>query len=487
MTIIFDGAAVKDAAWKFGNMGGLIKGKVTSAAEQLANSGGMAGTDSAGQKFAKEYDALAKEAFGLGAMTVNAILKAADLLDATAHNHGAADTPPMTLDSIPEKYRHFFPPGWKPSPQNRTPMQTPTAPASLGAKAAPSWWETIKDHVEGAAWPNGDSEKLRNAANTWNYLANEISDMAFQVDAPGYGQAPGDGPMGQVNSQVSPEIPDVMSNLENARNGIDDTVAAFHAAGMACANYAQNIDDVHNKISNEIIMLAATVGAVEVAAAILVPLTVGASEAVSKVVDLARLEEAGRKVALMIREFIAAAELSTMPTVAAAAQAIGATSRLAPLASAEISLLAAEQRGLLAGDVAMDLNVLYPRPYLRVGTKRTVENATRKTADGKYYIVDADKSVRVLVDRNGTYGSDVLGLPKTADGKYFIDGNGIKYPVQTGYDFGHKSGEEFWRLQQRAASENWSRQRWNDEMNNPNLYELQDIPGNRSHRYELPR
>lgn len=483
MTIIFDVGAVQDAAWKFGNMGGLMKGKVTGAGERLADSAGMAGTDSAGQKFAKDYDALVKEAFALAATTVNATLKAADLLDATAHNHGAADSPTV----VPEKYKHLFPPGWTPSPQNRTPMQVPTAPASLGAKSPPSWWESIKDHVEGATWPNGDVEKLRNAANTLNVLANEISDLAFQVDAPGYGQAAGDGPMGAVGSQVSPEIPDVMANLQKARDGLDDTVAAFHAAGMACANYAQNIDDVHNKISNEIIILAASTAAIEVTAAILVPLTIGASEAVSKVVDLARLEQAGKRIAVMIREFIAVAEASTFPTVSAAATAISATTRVAPLAGAEISLLAAEQRGLLSGQVTSNLDALYPRPYLRVGTKRAVENATRKSADGKYFIVEADDTVRVLVDRDATYGSDILGLPKTADGAYYIDANGIKYPVQSKYDFGHVYGKEFQDLQQQAHAENWSRQRWNDAMNNPKLYEIQDIPGNRSHRYERPR
>ncbi|AMU71413.1 GH-E family nuclease [Mycobacteroides abscessus] len=481
--IIFDVGVVQDAAWKFGNMGGLFKGKVTAAGERLADSAGMAGTDSAGQKFAKEYDALAKEALTLGATSVNAVLKAADLLDATAHNHGAADSPTV----VPEKYKHLFPPGWTPPPQNRSAMQAPTAPGSLGAKAAPGWWESIKDHVEGAVWPNGDPEKLRNAANTWNTLANEISDLAFQVDAPGYGQsASGDGPMGQVDSQVSPEIPDVMANLQKARDGLDDTATAFHAAGMACFHYAQNIDDVHDKISNEIIMLAATVGIVEVAAAILVPITAGASEAASKIVDVARLEEAGRKIAVMIREFIALAETSTFPTVAAAAQAVSAAARVESLAGANVSLLAAEEAGLLSGEVAGSLDWLYPRPYLRVGTKRAIEDATMKTDGGKYYVVNSDKSVRVLVDRNASYGPDVLGLPKTADGKYFIDSNGIKYPVDSKWDFGHKFGDEFKTLQRQAADEHWSRQRWNDAMNNPDLYEIQDIPGNRSHRYEKP-
>ncbi|MFA4080456.1 HNH/ENDO VII family nuclease [Mycobacteroides salmoniphilum] len=484
MTIIFDVGAVKDAAWKFGNMGGLFKGKVSAAGERLADSAGMAGTDSAGQKFAKEYDACAKEALALGATSVNAVLKAADLLDATAHNHGAADAPMV----VPEKYKHLFPPGWSPPPQNRSPMQTPTAPASLGAKSPPSWWESIKDHVEGAAWPNGDPEKLRNASNTWNTLANEISDLAFQVDAPGYGQAPGDGPMGQVDSQVSPEIPDVMANLQKARDGLDDTAAAFHAAGMACFHYAQNIDDVHNKIANEIIVLAASTVAIEVAAAILVPLTAGASEAASKVVDVARLEEAGRKIAVMIREFVAAAEMSAFPTVSAAANAVTATARVAPLASANVSLLAAEEAGLLSGEVAgSSLNALYPRPYLRVGTKRAVQDATRKTGDGKYYIVEADPKVRVLVDRDAQYDSNILGLPKTADGKYYVDGNGFRYPVESKWEYGHIKGEEFASLQKQAMDEHWTRMRWNDEMNNPKLYEIQDRPGNSDHRYELTR
>ncbi|WP_255789153.1 GH-E family nuclease [Mycobacteroides abscessus] len=151
--------------------------------------------------------------------------------------------------------------------------------------------------------------------------------------------------------------------------------------------------------------------------------------------------------------------------------------------SSRASLFLAEGAGLVPELTAAEL---YSRPSgLRVGTERMIQAAAPKTADGKYYISATDETVLVPVSKS--YDADVLALPKTADGKYFVDTNGMRYPVNPVWHYGHVRGEELWRWQETAAREQWTRQQWLDKMNNPRLYQIEDGPGNVSHKFEMPR
>jgi len=54
-------------------------------------------------------------------------------------------------------------------------------------------------------------------------------------------------------------------------------------------------------------------------------------------------------------------------------------------------------------------------------------------------------------------------------------------------DLGHKPGNEFWRAKAQAEAEGLTQKQFNDRMNNPDLYQLEDPSSNRSHRFEQPR
>jgi RHS repeat-associated protein len=51
---------------------------------------------------------------------------------------------------------------------------------------------------------------------------------------------------------------------------------------------------------------------------------------------------------------------------------------------------------------------------------------------------------------------------------------------------GHKPGFEFWRLQADATARGLTQSQFNDEQNDPDLYQIEDRDSNASHRYELP-
>ena len=75
--------------------------------------------------------------------------------------------------------------------------------------------------------------------------------------------------------------------------------------------------------------------------------------------------------------------------------------------------------------------------------------------------------------------------PRTVDGRP-IDPNTLK-AIEGKPDVGHKTGHEFWRERVKAEGEGLDQKQFNDRMNNPDLYQLEDLHSNRGHKYELPK
>ncbi|MDR6290882.1 RHS repeat-associated protein [Inquilinus ginsengisoli] len=75
--------------------------------------------------------------------------------------------------------------------------------------------------------------------------------------------------------------------------------------------------------------------------------------------------------------------------------------------------------------------------------------------------------------------------PKTADGRPIDPNTG--QPIDGTPDLGHVYGREFWREKKKAQEEGLTQEEFNDRMNNPDLYQLEDPKANRSHQYEKPK
>jgi RHS repeat-associated protein len=95
---------------------------------------------------------------------------------------------------------------------------------------------------------------------------------------------------------------------------------------------------------------------------------------------------------------------------------------------------------------ATDLN----RPYLRKGTREAIEAAAPRDAQGR----PIDPNTR----------TPIAGKPH----------------------IGHKPGHEFWREKAAAQAEGLTQAEFNDRMNDPGLYQLEDPKSNMSHKYEQP-
>lgn len=60
-------------------------------------------------------------------------------------------------------------------------------------------------------------------------------------------------------------------------------------------------------------------------------------------------------------------------------------------------------------------------------------------------------------------------------------------PIDGKPHLGHKPGHEYWREAEKASAQGLTQKEFNDRMNNPDLYQLEDPRSNRSHRFEMPR
>lgn len=88
------------------------------------------------------------------------------------------------------------------------------------------------------------------------------------------------------------------------------------------------------------------------------------------------------------------------------------------------------------------------RPYIRVGTRKVVEERAQKNVNGQ-----------------------------------FLDAN-TNQPIEGHYDLGHKAGHEFRKEVAAAEEKGMSQEEFNEEMNNPDLYQIEDPSVNRSHVFE---
>jgi hypothetical protein len=327
-----DPDAVLDAARVYDSVRTSASSAVTRLAGVLANSAGMAGTDTGAHEWVVKYDPLASAAMDAAAAVVQGAGQCYDLLYATGVNHLNADG----QSAINNEHVLELPPMGAP------PFAKPTVPSAEGGHSdVPEWWHTVAAYVQGELWPNGHQDKLRATADAWTAGGRELRTAAQLVNG-------GTGSMGAIAplmDQKSPEFPNLIKNCTMVRDQLSGVADGFDAAARTCSTYAQAIDDAHSKIIHEMVVLGATIAVTEVVAAILVPLTAGVSEAVSKVVDVSRLTATGARIASLIREFRLAAELSGMPAVSAAGAAARSISELGPLLAARPTIFAAETAG----------------------------------------------------------------------------------------------------------------------------------------------
>lgn len=72
--------------------------------------------------------------------------------------------------------------------------------------------------------------------------------------------------------------------------------------------------------------------------------------------------------------------------------------------------------------------------------------------------------------------------PKDSQGKFLDANTGL--PINGKHDLGHKPGHEFRKEAQKAKADGLTQAEFNERMNDPKYYQIEDPSSNRSHQFE---
>lgn len=116
-------------------------------------------------------------------------------------------------------------------------------------------------------------------------------------------------------------------------------------------------------------------------------------------------------------------------------------------------------------------------------TKKPIENCDKSLNDvSEDKVPDSPEDYRRPYLRKEVVDEIYARSPKDKQGRY-LDPNTGK-PIDGKPDIGHKPGHEHWREAKKAFDEGLTQKEFNDRMNNPDYYQLEDPSNNRSHKFE---
>ncbi|MBB5918490.1 hypothetical protein BJY24_007402 [Nocardia transvalensis] len=151
--------------------------------------------------------------------------------------------------------------------------------------------------VAGLAWPNGHQDQLRAARDVW-YAA---------ADALGTATTPITTAVSLLENQQSPEIPTAIATCSQSTADYMDLQAGFRELGDACGDYAQQLDDAHSEILDELGKMLAETAAWEVGMAVLIPFTGALSELLGNGAAVARIAVYAARIGRVIERLAGAA------------------------------------------------------------------------------------------------------------------------------------------------------------------------------------
>ena len=106
--------------------------------------------------------------------------------------------------------------------------------------------------------------------------------------------------------------------------------------------------------------------------------------------------------------------------------------------------------------------------------------------DTPYRVEAPDQQYARVTLRSATKQAIQDAAPRDADGNFIDPNTGQSIPQDGPFQYGHKPGFEFWRNQNLAQQQGWSREQFIEFENDPSHYQIEDPYNNMSHQYEQP-
>ncbi len=325
---------------------------VTKLSGTLGDSGAMAGHDTGGQAWAEQYDRAAGPLLQTGCQVGEAMAQMANLLNASLSNHEGADYSsrvygPQLGGGTPED----------PDPDHWSEtLSAPDPPSAYGGTGdEPGWWHWIAGHVAGLLWPDADTGQLRVAADAWKTAGQQVSLCSVHVESA----------RGQISLQSSKEIPHAVAVCGKVSRNMTDLSTAYTQVGQACADYAQQVDEHHQQVEDELVSFVEWTVGIEVGGAVVGLLTAGIGEAAAQALEAAKVAEAAGKVITILNRLIEVARLAALRIGEVVARLGELTESLKSLLSAKV-VTALEK---VAPGLAEDLRFMRTVPEWAKGGK----------------------------------------------------------------------------------------------------------------------
>ena len=305
--------------------------------QKLMGCAGMAGDDITSQEFARQYDAAAQEAVDGLDDVVDAFASLASLVRHSHANHHRAN--------IAASYGHpvadVDDPGFEPGTVDVGSVRLPSA---LGANDAdlPQFSEQILDHLEGYAWPNADTGRLRDAATCWWSVADDVERLASSCDSAN----------ARLETQQSPEIPLAVRAVGDLRDAVVGLASEMRSIGDASEEYAAVVEEHRAIVRGIVTEMAVEAGLTVVAGAVVGFFTFGGGAAAGTAIAGWRIATAARKVLTTLRA------LHDLTRARAVARLTTVVERIGPLRSVLLRLKRAKRMRADAGRLVgrADLN-----------------------------------------------------------------------------------------------------------------------------------
>jgi hypothetical protein len=269
--------------------------------QRLAGFGGMAGDDYTSEEFARQYDATAQEAVNGLTDVVDAFATLCGLTGQSHLNHSRANASSVYGHPAPDEDGLDFVPG-------TVDVGSVDVPTSLGANDSdlPAFWNEITDYLEGFAWPNADTGRLREAATVWRSAADDLAGLTSFCDSA----------VSSLQSQDSPEIPLAAQAVKDLCSTVVDLAAELRSVGDACDEYAASVEEHRAIITGIVKDMAVEAGVSFVAGTIVGFVTFGGGAVAGGAIAGWRIAAAAKKIlgALRALEAIAKARVAARLT-----------------------------------------------------------------------------------------------------------------------------------------------------------------------------
>ncbi|GAB2468564.1 WXG100-like domain-containing protein [Jatrophihabitans fulvus] len=260
--------------------------------QTLGGAGGMAGNDPGGQSWATGYDDAAWTVVRATGLVVNAAYRTAGMFGRSAMNYVAAESAstPDGSDSLQADVSQQLPGDTFVG----DPARPPTANGSRSDDGPTGWW--LVEHSVGYVWPNGDSDKLRAAANAWERCGNALSTntcVITQAAAP-------------FARHGLPEADDMMTVCQGFATRMGHLATAHQQLADACREYAEHLDKCHDEVRNELTWLLGESATLQAGGLIASIFSLGSAEVPVQAAQAGRVALAAKRITEFIRTFLEA-------------------------------------------------------------------------------------------------------------------------------------------------------------------------------------